>query len=64
LDNCGTRWFNAKNKGKASHHVAYLGVTRMARSPEKVFRSEEEKLAIVMWANAAVQQALLMATVL
>jgi hypothetical protein len=36
----------------------------MARSPEKVFWSEEEKLAIVMRANAAVQRALLMAALL
>jgi hypothetical protein len=36
----------------------------MAGLPEKVFWSEEEKLTIVMRANAAVQRALLMAAVL
>jgi hypothetical protein len=39
-------------------------LTPMAKPTEKVFWSEEEKLAIVMRANAAVQRALLMAAVL
>jgi hypothetical protein len=39
-------------------------MTPMARPPEKVFWSEDEKLAIVMRANAAVHRALLMAEVL